>query len=1047
MIFESEKRTKAATARPGPRIYTVPSGRPFLTELARALLAGDLPVPGGKRPDALELADVALFLPTRRATRALQEAFLRASDGAALLLPRIRPIAEGADELGILAALEPGSEAAAIPPPISEIERRLVLTTLVLRWSDAMRHAAGPDSTLALNPAAGASTPAQAARLAGELARLMDTVETEGVDLSKLATLVPEALSEHWARTLQFLQIVTDFWPDYLAEKGLTSPMQHRNALIAAEAARLASQATPGAPVIVAGVTGSVPATLELMKVVAGLPNGALVLPALYQELDAESWQGISPGHPEHPQFGLRKLLDALGVAREDVQLLPGAQPSGRQQARARLVSEAMRPAGTTERWHRFVQATGRPEMGEALSGLAVLEAASAEDEAEAVALILREAAETPGRTAALVSPDRLLARRVSARLEAWGLEVDDSAGRPFGKTVTGAFLDLIANAIARRFEPVALMALLRHPLARLGLSPLELRRGARTLELAAFRAPYFGQGLDGIAGALERAQADLRARKRRHRAVQRLGPDDWKAAEAVLASLGRAFQPMAASFKAGDKVGLHALAKAHADTAEAMARTTDGSKLWQGEAGEAASKFFVGLLDRATSAPAMAAVDYPDFYRSLIAEETVRPRRPAHPRIFIWGPLESRLQQPDVVVLGSLNEGTWPQSADPGPWLNRPMRQELGMSALEERIGDAAHIFTSLLGTPRAYLTRAAKVDGVPTVPSRWLLRLQALLEGAGQKAESDQPWIAWAQARNALAGPARPVRAPEPRPALHLRPRQLSVTTVEKWIANPYAVFADRILGLQPLPALGRSPDAALRGQIVHDALGRFAARFPDRLPADIRTELISCADAALAELTGSPRVAAFWAPRFARFAAWFADTEPARRAGLSTSLAELDGKTVLAGPAGPFTLRARADRIDVGPRGLVITDYKTGASIKDLAGRAEKGMAPQLPLEAAIATAGGFAGVAAANVAELRYISTSGGEPPGQECTLNTKDVAALALQARDGLVRLIAAFDQETTPYRALRRLRFTYRFDDYAHLARVAEWSAETVEEA
>jgi len=271
--------------------------------------------------------------------------------------------------------------------------------------------------------------------------------------------------------------------------------------------------------------------------------------------------------------------------------------------------------------------------------------------------------------------------------------------------------------------------------------------------------------------------------------------------------------------------------------------------------------------------------------------------------------------------------------------------------------------------------------------------------------------------------------------------------VTTIEKWIANPYAIFAQRILGLEPLPMLGRQPDAALRGQIVHDALGRFAVRFPQRLPNDVYTELVGFAEAGLAELTGSPRVAAFWAPRFARFAAWFAETEPGRREDADSILAEVEGALVLEGPAGPFTLTARADRIDVGKAGLVITDYKTASNIKDLASRAVQGEAPQLPLEAAIAAAGGFAGLPAAKVAELRYFSSSGGEPPGQECTLRNGDVAQLARAARQGLERLIAAFDDADTPYRALRRARFTYRYDDYAHLARVAEWSAETDEEA
>jgi ATP-dependent helicase/nuclease subunit B len=575
------------------------------------------------------------------------------------------------------------------------------------------------------------------------------------------------------------------------------------------------------------------------------------------------------------------------------------------------------------------------------------------------------------------------------------------------------------------------------------------MTRGLRALELAAFRAPYIGHGLDGVASAFERAQADLRESRRRHRAVRRLAPDDWQAARKLMRALERALRPLEALFQSQRSTALHTIARAHVHAAEALAGMDDGDlgALWQGEAGEAASRLFAGLIDASVPAPDMTAADYPEFYRSLVADESIGLRRRGHSRIAIWEPYESRLQQPDVVIFGSLNEGTWPQAADPGPWLNRPMRAALGLPAPEERIGDAAHIFTSLLGVERVYLTRAAKIDGVPTVPSRWLLRLQALLAGLRTTAVPERPWLAWAQARNALAERAKPIRAPEPRPALDLRPRRLSVTAIEKWIANPYAIYADRILGLEPLPSLGTRPDAALRGQVVHDALGRFATRFPQLLPDDVQAELVALARQGLAELTGSPRVAAFWAPRFARFAAWFAETEPERRGGISQILAEVEGSLVLPVGKHPFTLTARADRIDVGKKGIVIIDYKSGGSIESLARRAMTGDAPQLALEAAIAAEGGFAGLAKGTVAELRYISTAGGEPPGQEVPLKNGDVARLARDAREGLERLIAAFDRPSTPYRAMRRARFTYRYDDYAHLARVAEWSADNDEEA
>ncbi len=291
---------------------------------------------------------------------------------------------------------------------------------------------------------------------------------------------------------------------------------------------------------IVAGVTGSIPATVELMRVVASLPQGAIVLPGLDAHLDDQSWADISPGHPEHPQFGLKTLLDRLGLDRSGVGVLTGTEPSPPQQSRAALLAEAMRPSGTTGRWHAYTQSADRDGVRAALAGISLIEAPSAQDEAETVALILREAAETPGRTAALVSPDRLLARRVAIRLEAWGIRVDDSAGRPFAKTVPGTFLDLVIGAIAKDFAPAEVMALLKHPLTRLGLDAFSARRAARALEIAAFRDVYLGHGLDGIAAALAKAQEEVAAGERRQTAVKRLWPDDWTGAHDLVAAPAR---------------------------------------------------------------------------------------------------------------------------------------------------------------------------------------------------------------------------------------------------------------------------------------------------------------------------------------------------------------------------------------------------------------------------------------------------------------------------------------------------------------------------
>lgn len=1070
----------------GPRLYSIDPAQPFLRTLARALLAGELSASGAPPGDPLDLAATTIIMPTRRATRALQEAFLAVSPNKALLLPRIRPIAGDEDDLSLFADLSSLHDAAAapldLPVAVGAMERLLLLTRLVMQWSAAMRRTdeASPDAGLEPFASAGAASPAQAASLSRELARLIDMVETENVSLDGLSSLVEEAeFAQHWQKTLSFLEIITAWWPAQLRGAGKLSPMDRRNKAILAEANRLRTH-PPAGPVIVAGVTGSIPATVELMRAVLDLANGALVLPGLDFELDEPSWQAItvskrgpepaSRPHAEHPQFGLKTLLDRLGLGRVDVTPLAPPTPGGATHLRLKLISEAMRPSASTVAWRDVSRAAGTGAYAAALDGMSLIEAPSAETEAEAIALILREAAEQQGITAALVSPDRLLARRVAIRLEAWGIRVDDSAGRPFAKTVPGTVLDLCLSAVAEDFSPEALISLLKHPLVRLQLDPFSIRRAARAIELGAFRQAYLGAGLDDVLRALDAAERACDPDPEgprgsgRPRAVRQLRPQDWQAARDLIARTKAAFAPLSGLFSSSEPVTLQALAEAHAHTAEALcaepakpgakpaspAAPPPASPLYQGEAGRAAAALFDGLMTDDGAGLTLKARDYPDLYRALIATENVRPRVPVHPRLSIWGPLEARLQQPDIIILGSLNDGTWPESADPGPWLNRPMRQKLGLPAPEEKIGYAAHDVTQLIAGPRVVLTRAQKIDGVPTVPSRWLMRLKALLGGLGlTHALSQKPgapaFLAWAEERDtpsAVRPP--PLQRPAPRPPLDLRPRKLSVSGIETWIANPYAIFAGRILNLERLPPLGLEPDAAIRGGLIHEALARFVAAYPSELPADIEAELMVRAKAALGAWTGHARVAAFWLPRFERFARWFASTEPARRKAVTTIAAEIKGEMKLQAPGGPFTLTARADRIDTTHAGLVITDYKTGAPPPPKMVQTEK--APQLLLEAAIALAGGFDKIAASEIAGLRYIRASGGDPAGEEVAITHGEPRALAEKALAGLTRHIARFDDPNTPYTVTRRARFHYDFDAFAHLARVAEWSANSSDE-
>ena len=970
-------------------LYTIPPGEAFVDVLARGLDERY----GG---DPLALSELLILLPTRRAVRALREAFLRRHDGRPRLLPAMRPLGD-VDDDELTFDLGDDAEALALPPAIGDLRRLLLLAQAVARTGVASGDAAAMPAP-------------QAVLLARELAQLLDQLQIEGVPLGALAGLVPDAFAEHWQAVLRFLQVLEDPWQQILTAEDALDPADRRNRLLRALAARWRRR-PPAHPVIAAGSTGSIPATAELLAVVAGLPDGAVVLPGLDTEADDALWQAIEPSHP---QFGMKLLLTQLEAERGDVAVWPtAAAPT----PRVRLLRETMRPGPTTDGW-RALEAL--PPA--AVAGLRRIDCADARAEAGVVALLMRQTLETPGRTAALVTPDRGLARRVAGELKRWGVEVDDSAGTPLATTPPGAFLRLTAELIGEEVPPTTLLAVLKHPLARLGRRRRELAPLVRELDRLALRGPRPAPGFAGLLAAVRQT------------------PGLSAAVIELVVELQAAAQAFAGLLTAA-QTGLPALLQAHVDFAECLARDRDGvCRLWHGDDGEAVMTLIAELMQAAGNLHPIAPTGYAALLTVLMDGRTLRPSWGRHPRLNIWGPLEARMQQADLLILGSLNEGTWPAEVDVDAWLSRPMRAQLGLPAPERRIGLAAHDFVQAAAAADVVLTRADKQQGAPTVPSRWLLRLDQVL--AATKLELDTTAAdalrGWQRALDA-ATPPKPTEPPACRPPLAARPRRLSVTRVETWQRDPYQIYARSILKLKALEPLDAAPGAAERGTAVHAALERFVVDFPDALPADAYAHLLRLGEIAFGPWLERPGVRAFWWPRFQRVARWFIDTEPSRRRRQQPLRTEVNGTLELSGPAGGFTLTATADRIDRLADGrLAVIDYKTGTLPKPK--EVKDGDAPQLPLEAAMAAAGGFEGIAPAEVGLLSFWHLTGGREPGRVHDLKDPP-AALAATALDRLQRLIDAFDDEATPYRSQPRPAAAPRFSDYDHLARVKEWSA------
>ncbi len=999
----------------GPGVYNIPPGASFVDSLAAGLLAR-----WGGEP--LRLSEALVLLPTRRACRSLRDAFLRASDGRALLLPRLLPLGDlDAEEL-LLSGDEGifGNELAGdLPPAMGTLRRQLLLARLILRWSRADLGAGGAGG-------GAGEREDQAALLAAELARFLDQVETEGLSFDGLAGLVGGEHARHWEITLNFLRIVTEQWPQVQALEGVIGPAERRRRLLEAQAADWSAR-PPKSPVIVAGSTGSVPAVADLIAMVAGLPAGEVVLPGLDREADEDAWAAMGE-EPAHAQHGLARLLERLGLGRNEVRDWPWAEIDPVAGARERFVSLALRPAGGTAGWLNAGADLERKALADALGGLRRVDCATPSEEAGVVALLMREALETPGRSVALVTPDRGLARRVAAELRRWDIEADDSAGVPLAETPPGCFLRLTAQMVAGELAPVELLAALKHPLAAGGESLGAFRGRVRALEIAALRGPRPAPGFRGLKAALGRGREtrELRA---------------WLDGLAELAA------PFVKALKAR-RPDLAHIATEHLRFAEALAASdtqAGAERLWVQDAGEAAAAFMAELRAAAANGPALGGERYPALLNALMSAQVVRPRYGRHPRLAILGPLEARLQHVDLLILGGLNEGTWPAEVDSGPWLSRPMRADFGLPQPERRIGLSAHDFAQALGAPEVVLTRAGRVEGTPTVPSRWLLRIDALLralglEGALRREEGRSR--AWAEALDRPAAVAA-CPPPEPRPPLAARPRRLSVTQVETWMRDPYGLYARRILGLRPLDPLDADPGAAERGTLVHQALEAYLKAHPEAPPEDPLAALVAEGERIFEPLRSRPGLWAFWWPRYLRIAEWFAGVDRARRLAGARAWPEAKGELVLEGPAGPFRLTATADRVErLGDGELAIVDYKTGAPPRQ--SEVALGFAPQLPLEAAIALAGGFrelAGEASgAALAGLAFWRLSGGQPPGEIKAVDA-DPEALAREARAGLERLIAAFDDPETPYRSVPRPEWAPRFNDYAHLARIKEWSA------
>lgn len=956
-----------------PRIFALPPGADFASSLVDGL---------AQRSTELSPTDWArteIYVNTTRMQRRIRSVF---DAGPARLLPRIRLITDlGSDPVSLK-----------VPAGISPLRRRLELSQFVAKLLEQEPDLA-PQTALF--------------DLSDSLATLMDEMQGEGVSPDTIAALDVSDQSGHWERALKFVNIIAPFF----GNDSEAPDQEARQRIVIETLAQKWRVHPPTHPIIIAGSTGSRGATALFMQAVAQLPQGAIILPGFDFDLPSKTWASMVDGFAseDHPQYRFRHLMQQIGFEPEDVEVWSAKVKT--QTKRNALISLSLRPAPVTSQW--LDEGPKLPDLSESTEGLTLVEAASPRAEAEAIALRLRQAAED-GITAALISPDRTLTRQVAAALDRWDITPDDSAGTPLALSPPGRMLRHVVDLMGQPLTSVLLLTVLKHPLCHSDREDRgEHLRHTRDLELYLRQKghPFPTQDiLTHWAG-----KGDARA--------------DWVNWLGDALNIGEARAPSP----------LQTLLSEHLSLAEQLCAgpQSEGSGgLWKEAAGREAKRICDELRHAADAAGAMSQHDYAALFSKVIAGGTVRNRDAGHPNILIWGTLEARVQGADLTILGGMNEGIWPETPPPDPWLNRVMRAQAGLLLPERKVGLSAHDYQQAVAGPDVWITRAKRSADAETVPSRWINRLTNLLMGLPKQGGPEaldamrkrgDHWLAMSAKLSAPASRTQPAQRPAPCPPIPARPKQLSVTQIKTLIRDPFAIYARKTLQLDPLDPLIPSANAPLRGTIVHGILEQFIKE--KHAPSD-RDTFMRIARAHFQNHCPWPTIQAQWIARLDRVADKFLDDEAKRQARATKHIVEAKGQITI--PNVAIVLTCKADRIDQTEDGAVIIyDYKTGAVPT---GPQQEKFDKQLLLEAAMMEKGGFDGMGKTPVQDAAFIGVN----PAMKVVkapLNKQPIDQVWAE----LETLFVNWNNPSQGYTARLALFSKTDFSPYDHLSRYGEW--------
>ncbi len=1043
---------------PSSHLYNIPFGNSFIDTLVDNIINGKFFQFDYINKNDFLFSDIKIFLPTRRAANYFIDRISILLGEQNLFLPNVIPLGEISEFNNLLGIdSEFILKNTSVLQDIEPVQRRLVLTKFVIEWSQNIQNILEQNdlmdtsSELLLKGIKAdlqgfnvARTASDAIQMADALGELIDTLVIHDKNWQDLDKLLPLDLAdEYWKISKDFLTIASKAWPEFRQAYGLVDAAERQHRTVLALAKKLI-QERPSTPIVIAGSTGSMPATAQLISAISQLPNGAVVFSGLDHSLDAESWQCLIDNRgkllePTHPQTQFSKLFFNIGISRKDI--INVGQINQSFSSRNLILNEAMLPSQTTERWQTKSTRLGSDVIHNGLLNISIVEADHEREEALVIAAALRIALEIPNKTAAVITPDRSIAERVISELRRWNILAADTGGRALARTGAGSLAILVAHAVSNNFSPHSLLALLNHPNLTLGINPKILAKGRNAIDLGLLRLPLIKCDLDVLLEHAEIARTGFQDSIKSMRSHSRLTLIDWESAETVLRNLKYIFDP----FLNVRIANLLQMIQHHENILKKI--TIDEENEIDFEYLDGSNEImslFVSIKSNINNIDLLTS-DYLTFFRKLIDPIAVAITADSHPRIKIYGLLEARLIKADLAILAGLDETVWPPQGKMDPFLTREWCSELDLPVPEHHIGQTAHDFVSLMDSEEVVITRSLKRDGSPTVASRFLQRIKTVT-GEAYDTEAISRGNKLISLARILDVPKNfaPTRPPAPVPKPSSLPRRLSVTEIETLRRDPYSIYAKHVLKLDYLELVARRIGPSERGVLIHEIFARFIEMFPLEQPIDAYEQLMAIAGQVFQPVKNLSEFEIFWFPSFMGSAKWFLLWDKSRRANIVKPIAvERHGvlKLMLTG-GGEFTLTGQADRIEFHKGdAFSIVDFKTGKvpSLKQV----RSGFSPQLTLEAAMLKRGAFPGLSGALVEQLLYAKL-GGKIVGEErLVYSSKDELDADKLSELHFGEFLTLIDEHWNcgrPFSSRPYPEFLKDYARYDHLARVREWA-------